>query len=69
MSFSLQVVSEEHDNKPVDFNQVSGVSKEMPEVDEIIKSDQSIPISDIAIWIDPLDATQEYTRESNKTLS
>lgn len=57
----IKVVSEEHDNKPVDFNQISGVNTKLPEVDDVIHSDQSIPVSDIAIWIDPLDATQEYT--------
>ncbi|GFN79078.1 inositol monophosphatase 3-like [Plakobranchus ocellatus] len=57
----IKVVSEEHDNKPVDFNQVSAVDTNLPEVQEVITSDQSIPVSDIAIWIDPLDATQEYT--------
>ncbi|CAL1529949.1 unnamed protein product [Lymnaea stagnalis] len=58
---SIKVVSEEHDNKPVDFNQISPVATKIDEVEEVIKSDQSIPVSRIAIWIDPLDATQEYT--------
>ena len=47
--------------KPVDLSQIAGVGGNIEEVDEVIKSDQSIPMSRIAIWIDPLDATQEYT--------
>ncbi|KAK0069398.1 inositol monophosphatase 3 [Biomphalaria pfeifferi] len=58
---SIKIFSEEHDNKPVDFNQINPVNTKLDEVEEIIKSDQSIPVSKIAIWIDPLDATQEYT--------
>ncbi|KAH9504619.1 Inositol monophosphatase 3 [Bulinus truncatus] len=58
---SIKIYSEEHDNKPVDFNQIHSVKTKLDEVEEIIKSDQSIPVSRITIWIDPLDATQEYT--------
>ncbi|XP_005111992.3 inositol monophosphatase 3 [Aplysia californica] len=60
---SIKVISEEHDMKPVDFNQITGVETKRQEVEDVIKSDQSIPISRIAIWIDPLDATKEYTED------
>ncbi|XP_076463057.1 inositol monophosphatase 3-like [Babylonia areolata] len=57
----LTVISEEHENKPVDFNQIPDVDKQLFEVVTSVLSDQKIPINNIAVWIDPLDATQEYT--------
>ncbi|XP_046353426.1 inositol monophosphatase 3-like [Haliotis rufescens] len=57
----LRVLSEEHDTEPVDLNTIPSVNKELEEVMDIVLSDQSIPMNSIAIWIDPLDATQEYT--------
>ena len=50
--------------KPVDLSQIAGVGGRHEEVDDVVKSDQSIPISRVAVWIDPLDATQEYTGNS-----
>lgn len=57
----LQVNSEEHDLKPIDLSTIPEVNKHNPEVEEAIVSDQSIAFKDITVWIDPLDATQEYT--------
>jgi hypothetical protein len=57
----LQVISEEHENKPVDFNQIPNPDKERAAVMRAVSSDQQVSKSKIAIWIDPLDATQEYT--------
>ena len=57
----FQLFSEEHENKPVDFNQIADTNKHLEEVMSAVSSDQQIPKSKIAIWIDPLDATQEYT--------
>jgi len=62
------VVSEEHEKKPLDFNLISPIDLHLPEVDSSIKADQSIPISQITVWIDPLDATQEYTEMKDKGL-
>ncbi|KAL8618636.1 hypothetical protein ACOMHN_015746 [Nucella lapillus] len=57
----FQVISEEHENKPVDFHQIPDVDKQLFEVVSSVSSDQQIPINNIAVWIDPLDATLEYT--------
>lgn len=57
----LQVNSEEHDLKPIDLSTIPEVNKHNPEVEEAIVSDQSIAFKDITVWIDPLDATKEYT--------
>lgn len=65
----FQVISEEHENKPVDFNQIADTNKHLEEVMNVVSSDQQIPKSKIAIWIDPLDATQEYTGTGEGTSS
>lgn len=63
------MISEEHENKPVDFNQIADTNKHLEEVMNMVSSDQQIPKSKIAIWIDPLDATQEYTGTGQGTSS
>nr|XP_054772836.1 inositol monophosphatase 3-like [Lytechinus pictus] len=60
---SVYVVSEEHEDKTFDLDKVKAVSKDLPEVSNIIQSDEKIPNSDITVWVDPLDATQEYTED------
>ena len=62
----LQVVSEEHETQPVDFSRIPDIDKHLAEVEQVIKTDQSIPLNQIMVWIDPLDATQEYTEEFDK---
>ena len=58
----LNVISEEGDDvkssQMVKLPEFSLVNKKL---NRILVSDELIPIEDITIWIDPLDATKEYT--------
>ena len=57
----LTVISEEGD----DIKNGAPPSVKVPlsnsKLDRILVSDELIPIEDITVWIDPLDATKEYT--------
>lgn len=55
------MISEEHETKPVDLRNIPETNKNLEEVLKYVSNDQLIPKSKIAVWIDPLDATQEYT--------
>ncbi|XP_076440856.1 inositol monophosphatase 3-like [Babylonia areolata] len=57
----MTVISEEHENTPVDFHQIPDPNRHLPEVMQAVQNDQQISKSRLAVWIDPLDATQEYT--------
>lgn len=41
--------------------EIKDTNKHLTEVAETISSDQSISNSKITVWVDPLDATKEYT--------
>ncbi|WAR22717.1 IMPA3-like protein, partial [Mya arenaria] len=56
----MNVVSEEHEKKPPSFSSIPDVDLHLQEVLAGVQEDQSIPISQITVWIDPLDATQEW---------
>lgn len=57
----VDVVSEESDPQPIDMNEIKMPSLHNEEVEDIVTSDTLVPIEDVDVWIDPLDATQEYT--------
>jgi len=57
----INVVSEEHDVVEIDTSKIDKPSTYNAEVDSIVTSDINVPYDQISVWIDPLDATQEYT--------
>ena len=57
---TFQVVSEEHDTKKLDIQTLTEPQKNLATVSSL-PGDEVVPIQNIAVWIDPLDATQEYT--------
>ena len=58
---SLNVISEEDDPEAIDMNEVQVPMKSDASVDAIISAgdDVLVPIDEVDVWIDPLDATQE----------
>lgn len=56
---NVEVISEEHDPADLDLNKVIAAKTTHAEVNGL--PDAMVPSGDIRIWIDPLDATQEYT--------
>jgi len=58
---NINVISEEHDEVAVDMSKIPTASIHNAEVEEKVTTDQELPADEVAVWIDPLDATQEYT--------
>ena len=57
----LSVISEEDDPQKIDMSEIKMPHVSDAEVDQIAVDDMMVPIDEIDVWIDPLDATQEYT--------
>ena len=60
---NINVISEEEDPEEIDLSEIENASTKDPEVDAIVAEheDVLVPEEDVDVWIDPLDATQEYT--------
>ncbi|CAL8102855.1 unnamed protein product [Orchesella dallaii] len=56
----IKVISEEHDPSS-DIGDVILASTVNEEVEQYMKGDQVVKADDVTVWIDPLDATKEYT--------
>ena len=57
----LMVISEEGQDQRDPPSSIGNVKLVNSRLNRILVSDELIPIEDITIWIDPLDATKEYT--------
>ncbi|XP_055333822.1 inositol monophosphatase 3-like [Paramacrobiotus metropolitanus] len=64
--FGVTIISEEDDStkpvEPVDLAVLDVVAKHVPEdFVQQVGGDEEASVGDVTVWIDPLDATQEYT--------
>jgi len=57
----VTVISEEHGEKDVDLTKVPLADIHNAEVEQLVGPGYEVPVEEVAVWIDPLDATQEYT--------
>ena len=62
---NLNVISEEDDPEHIDMAKVAMPKFSDASVDKVITDDNDVlvPIGELDVWIDPLDATQEVHRQ------
>ena len=59
----LKVISEEHDVSDYSRDRIASTAgaEFLPSVVSLIPKDEFLPLDELTVWIDPLDATKEYT--------
>ena len=57
----LHYRSEENDHGPAKRTSSSKIDLTNAEISAVAKRDEAVAMDQVAVWIDPLDATQEYT--------
>jgi len=60
----INVISEEHGEKKPDLSSIPALDKIFNEdVNSRVEEEHEVEMDDVTVWIDPLDATQEYTEK------
>ncbi|XP_022089668.1 inositol monophosphatase 3-like [Acanthaster planci] len=59
----LKIVSEEKEVGSWDDSKLLLLETKRSDVVTMVQEDEMVPFDDITVWIDPLDATQEYTEK------
>ncbi|XP_023228505.1 putative inositol monophosphatase 3 [Centruroides sculpturatus] len=55
----VKVISEEHDNRKVNLEDIETPKHFL--LKQFVDDDVFVNVEDITVWVDPLDATKEYT--------